>query len=234
MTDNRTTERIDHPPRVREAIDELMREKDATDNRTTELLCKLLEERGVSCPTHYLHVSWRVGSKLYDAVDNLDGTLTVSSLTPEQAIAATVGSDASAARLAERLRSIADEMRSVGASTMTPHELLAFYAIEVDKVADSLMFAATLGRPKVKKVRGLTYDEHGGEVYYLACSGCGEWIDGDLDCIGEADGPNFCGNCGGEFDGPLLCKRCGKLADMEFGDMCAECYWHESEGNDER
>lgn len=38
MTDNRTTERIDHPPRVREAIDELMREKDATDNRMTELL----------------------------------------------------------------------------------------------------------------------------------------------------------------------------------------------------
>ena len=94
--------------------------------------------------------------------------------------------------------------------------------------------AATLGRPKVKKVRGLTYDEHGGEVYFLACSGCGDWVDGDLDCIEEYDGPNFCHNCGGEFDGPLLCKVCGELADMEFGDMCAECYWHEGEGNDER
>ena len=30
MTDNRTTERVDHPPRVREAIDELMRKKDVT------------------------------------------------------------------------------------------------------------------------------------------------------------------------------------------------------------
>lgn len=94
--------------------------------------------------------------------------------------------------------------------------------------------AATLGRPKVKKVRGLTYDEHGGEVYFLACSGCGDWVDGDLDCTGEYDGPNFCHNCGGEFDGPLLCKVCGELADMEFGDMCAECYWNEGEGNDER
>lgn len=37
MTDNRTTERVDHPPRVRDAIDELMHKKDATDNRTTEL-----------------------------------------------------------------------------------------------------------------------------------------------------------------------------------------------------
>ena len=62
-----------------------------TDNRTTELLCKLLEERGLSCQTHYLHTSWCVGSKLYEAVDNLDGTLTVDNLTPEQAIAATLG-----------------------------------------------------------------------------------------------------------------------------------------------
>lgn len=119
------------------------------DNRTTELLRKLLEERGLSCQTHYLHASWYIGPKLYEAVDNLDGTLTVSSLTPDQAIAATLGSDASAVRLAERLRSIADEMRNVGASTMTPHELLAFYAREVDKVADSLMFAATLEEIKI-------------------------------------------------------------------------------------
>lgn len=83
---------------------------------------------------------------------------------------------------------------------------------------------ATLGRPKVKKVRGMTYDHAGGEVYFLACSGCGEWIDGDLDCIGEFDGPNFCPNCGGEFDGPKLCSKCGRLADLEYGDLCAECY----------
>ena len=62
-----------------------------TDNRTTELLRKLLEERGVSCQTHYLHASWYVGPKLYEAMDNLDGTLIVDNLTPEQAIAATLG-----------------------------------------------------------------------------------------------------------------------------------------------
>lgn len=118
------------------------------------------------------------------------------------------------------------------ASDMTIGE----YEQEREKLLDGFMqaTAATLGRQKVKKVRGMTYDEHGGEVYYLACSGCGDWVDGDLDCIGEYDGPNFCHNCGGEFDGPLLCKRCGELADMEFGDMCSECYWYEGEGNDER
>ena len=65
----------------------------ATDNRTSELLRKMLDERGVEYRTHYLHTSWCVGPKLYLAVDNLDGTLTVGNLTPEQAIAATLGSE---------------------------------------------------------------------------------------------------------------------------------------------
>lgn len=184
MTDSRTTERVDHSPRVREAIDELMREKDATDNRTTELLRKLLDEHGARYekPEDDTTIYYDDDGNRYTYNVNPDSgwaQLFGYNLTPEQAI------------------------------------------------------AATLGRPKVKKVRGLTYDVHGGEVYYLACSGCGDWVDGDLDCIGEYDGPNFCHNCGGEFDGPLLCKRCGELADMEFGDMCAECYWNEGEGNDD-
>ena len=78
-------------------------------------------------------------------------------------------------------------------------------------------------RPKVKKVRGFGYDAQGAEYDFLACSGCCAWIDGDLDLIGEMDGPNFCHSCGGEFDGPLLCRKCGKLADIDYGDMCAEC-----------
>lgn len=64
-----------------------------TDNLTTELLCKLLEERGLSFQTHYQHASWCVGSKLYEAMDNFDGTLTVSGLTPEQAMNATLGGE---------------------------------------------------------------------------------------------------------------------------------------------
>ena len=58
----------------------------------TEELRRMLDERGLSHPTHYLYTSWSVGSKLYVAMDNLDGTLTVDNLTPEQAIAATLGS----------------------------------------------------------------------------------------------------------------------------------------------
>ena len=59
----------------------------------TEELRHMLDKRGLSHPTHYLHTSWSVGSKLYVAMDNLDGTLTVENLTPEQAIAATLGGE---------------------------------------------------------------------------------------------------------------------------------------------
>lgn len=123
-----------------------------TDNRTTELLHNLLNERGIEYKTGYLYTTWRVGEKLYVATDNQNGSLIVGSLTPEQAIAATLGSEPSAGtndacteRMAERLSGIADEMRRTGASSMTPHELLAFFAREIDKVADSLVFAVTLG-----------------------------------------------------------------------------------------
>ena len=64
----------------------------------TEELRKLLEERGMSCQTHYLNVSWRVGPKLYVATDILDGTLTITNLTPEQAVAATLGNEGSYTR----------------------------------------------------------------------------------------------------------------------------------------
>lgn len=46
---------------------------------------------------------------------------------------ATLGGDN---RVAERLRGIAADMRNIGASSMTPRELFAYWAREVDKAAD--------------------------------------------------------------------------------------------------
>lgn len=111
-----------------------------TDNRTTELLDGLRSVGNLHEFAELFGFNWEDDSDWtwHDVAVKMADEL-------EQAIAATLGSDASAVRLAERFRSIADEMRSVGASSMTPHELLACYANDVDKVADSLMFAATLG-----------------------------------------------------------------------------------------
>lgn len=76
-----------------------------TDKLTIELLCEMLEEHGLSCHTHYLHAFWWVGPKLYEAADNLDGTLTVGRLTPEQAIAATLGNERE-----KRLEKLVDQL----------------------------------------------------------------------------------------------------------------------------
>lgn len=67
---------------------------DIDSEMARELLCKLLDERGVEYKRHYLHTLWYIGTKLYMATDNTDGTLIVDNLTPEQAIAATLNSRA--------------------------------------------------------------------------------------------------------------------------------------------
>ena len=154
----------------------------------TERLREMLDERGVAHSDHYLSTTWRDGHGILHLAGEpmADGSLVVDMLTPEQAIAATLGSDASAVRLAERLRSIAYEMRSVGASSMTPHELLACYANDVDKVADSLMFAATLGNSRAERICKQS------RLFNLVWSECSsksyEWHGNEL--------PNYCPNCG--------------------------------------
>lgn len=134
----------------------------------TDELRRLLDERGVPYETNddmgASETRWN-GFTAYQLTPNAK---LVMHPTPEQAIAATLGSDASAVRLAERLRSIAYEMRSVGASSMTPHELLACYANDVEKVADSLMSAATLGNSRAERTCNLIEN---GDL--LHCSNCG-------------------------------------------------------------
>lgn len=90
MSDNRTTERVDHPPRVREAIDELMRKKDATDNRTTELREKLTE-RGVEYTTNDHLGAYETSWDGFTAMQLTPGAKLMMVFTPEQAIAATLG-----------------------------------------------------------------------------------------------------------------------------------------------
>lgn len=65
-----------------------------TDNRTTELLCKLLDERGADWRIEFDGaIEWESAAGDYSsAVDVGDGKLVFTGcLTPEQAIAATLG-----------------------------------------------------------------------------------------------------------------------------------------------
>lgn len=56
-------------------------------------LRKMLDERGVKYSGHYFNTSWIVNGELYVATENTDKTLTLSFLTPEQAIAVTLGNE---------------------------------------------------------------------------------------------------------------------------------------------
>lgn len=166
------------------------------DNRTTELLREGLTERGIEWRSGLEGVTF-VGDWCFVEYDN--GKLAATCepvLTPEQAIAATLESDVSAVRLAEKLRVIAEEMRNVGASSMNPHELLACYAAEVDKVADLLKFAATLGAGECEMETDWDYLTDGipdapEDTWAYMCSSC-DWsfrYDRGIK-------PSYCPNCG--------------------------------------
>lgn len=176
-------------------------------NKATGKLLALLEERGVTSkmiPFELDAIAWQGDICKWVAVYDEDEeafavAVYENYLSAEQAIAATLGSDASAVRLAERLRSIADEMRNVGASSMTTHELLACYASDVDKVADLLTFAATLGSGTCEDLGGI--GANGKEVFH--CSKCGcilSLFDSDgmntLCTSFICDYPRFCPECG--------------------------------------
>lgn len=172
-----------------------------TDNRTTELREKL-RELGIEFATddfdHLLTTIWWVDGIFAKYLEGTskgcwcedDPTLKIrmKRITPEQAIAATLGSDASVAQLAERLRGIADEMRNVGASSMKPHDLLACYAREVDKVADSLKFAATLGNG--------TCRNEWAEFGKFRCSECWTQVDSISTNTTQPMPIRYCPNCG--------------------------------------
>ena len=73
-----------------------------TDNRTTELLCKLLDKHGIAWKKRRGYIRWskqtEYGVTHYQAWPCFDGTITLTvrdeyELTPEQAIAATLGSE---------------------------------------------------------------------------------------------------------------------------------------------
>ena len=81
-------------------------------------------------------------------------------------------------RISERLRGVASDMRNIGASSMTPRELFAYWAHEVDKAADLADFLVSMN-PDGLPV-GLTISEDGSLLNwrgenYVRQSALGGW-----------------------------------------------------------
>ena len=58
---------------------------------STTILRRMLDERGVPVVDSMFGITWDYYSNPHTATESMDGTLIVSGLTPEQAIAATLG-----------------------------------------------------------------------------------------------------------------------------------------------
>lgn len=196
MSGNRTTERVDHPPRVRDAIDELMREKDANDNRTTELLREGLTKRGIEWRSGLEGVTI-VGDWCFVEYDN--GRLAATCepvLTPEQAIAATLGRPTFDANLEQALSFmriwISDDAH-LGDSELSAAFEKAEGLRKLDAIESAI--AATLGGGECEFIieDNMNESEGMGDVWFR-CTNCnatfGYYADGWL--MKE----NFCPNCG--------------------------------------
>ena len=151
-----------------------------TDNRTNELREKLTErgaryERSEDDTTIYYDGD---GNRYTYNVNPDSGwaQLFGYNLTPQQAIAATLGGNEN--RISERLRGIAADMRNIGASSMTPRELFAYWAGEVDKAADLADFMCGVNPDGLPY--GLTISDNGnllnwrGENYVRQSAAGGE------------------------------------------------------------
>lgn len=111
-----------------------------TENRTTELLRKLLDENGIewkSGRTNENNTSWDVGDLRITAKELSDGTLLIQQysrkhFTPEQAIAATLGSE----REAKLIRAMEDVLR---------HSTDTVWVSEIETLVDRMVSLGVYG-----------------------------------------------------------------------------------------
>ncbi len=217
-----------------------------TDSNATELFRSMLDEKGVKWTakpfvmsgTTWVYDGWWHNTKI-EPWGESTLKVTLYDLTPEQAVAATLGAQADY-RGVDRLRGIADDMRNIGASSMTPHELFAYWAGEIEKAIGLLEYeqavAATLRAPTLtaEQVSKAVYahsihadcadadwqaipDELNATLEVGECEKLPQLS--DTVCIVKRGGTEMmfgywrCSECGCEnFEGAKHCMNCGRKA----------------------
>ena len=167
-----------------------------TDSNATELLRKILDERGVSHVDHGCNTAWTVDGESYSALERNNGSLSVAPLTPEQAIAATPSKPNATSNQESIVRSF---LRKISPNRdwdyLGEHEH-AMIADLVDAIA------ATLGRPKAKS------HPYG----YERDTGCYDCTRCECGCINDISAA-YCNDCGGEIE-------IDESAEKEYYDGC--------------
>ena len=176
--------------------------------KPTKELCARLDELGVAWWQRKCHTCWKVekeqGTEHWRAWPAPDGTITLKvdaiyGLTPEQAIAATIGTpmDADLRKALDTMRIWISEDAHLGESPIS-HELEKEEGLRnLDAIEQAI--AATVGAGTCKDLGGIGAD---GEVVFN-CSECGCVLSVfDKDGMNNLctsfiyDYPRFCPNCG--------------------------------------
>ena len=147
-----------------------------TDSNATDELRKLLDELGVSHSDHYWHTSWRSKSgTLHMANEQVNGSLMVDMLTPEQAVAVTLGSTLTAEQIEKAIHDC---------STYASYDGCTYYAsgMMLQAIADELNAMLGSGTCEVEYVN---------EWMGWHCKSCDTLWQGLPD-----QKPNYCQNCG--------------------------------------
>ena len=133
-------------------------------------LRRLLDERGVAHSDHYFSTTWRDGHGILHLAGEpmADGSLVVDMLTPEQAIAATLGNSR-----AERITD--DEWEIYQHSIPATDENMAKFGWVRERTCRI-----------VKNSRKYVLSD-GRELFEDGCSICNGYV---------GDGDNYCSNCG--------------------------------------
>lgn len=153
----------------------------------TDRLRAMLDERGVEWRSDSENVTfWNTDADVAAASQGYDGMLWVSArLTPEQAIAATLGNDGVARSnngvTAEQVREAIEENSWAEAIMIREFNDSSWQAI-----ADELNATLGAGTCRWEYPQGAN-----GWVGYMVCSGCGEKFD---ECV--TDIAHYCPNCG--------------------------------------
>ena len=179
----------------------------------TEILRHMLNERGVEYRTHGMtdRTWFEVGNISWFIIESEDGSLTANAvyLTPEQAIAATLGvepDEAAMVKLHDRMnaalleyeRAQGIEKRDGDGGVVVP------FVAEMHSLLEE---AAALGSSNC--TNGCTNSERTGTCHMVLredirghayqdiyeCSECGEEVVRET-CMNESEPPNFCPNCG--------------------------------------
>ena len=178
-----------------------------SDNRTTERLMAMLEERGVEYKMHGIiggkAVTWHGSVCNWVALPDENGLAVAvykDYLTPEQAIAATLGNECAThgTLTAEQVREAIEEAKAellesceyVGDMGQRKSDVLKAFDKMEQAIADELSAELGSGTCEVMKGEGRT-------AGWWVCQSCGSLFDmvGALACNGKKK-PNYCPGCG--------------------------------------